>query len=212
MWLTAMWGFLGLAAGTGLTWVSMYGSQEKWGSVLIVTTSLLGLATLFCFVMMLLGIVRKRSHGGPKMELLVGQEGPYVETRSHNIYNLSKTVLIGVKNSGSTLLTNCKLEFEATDKDSAKQQTWHRDGPFSLNIGEERLISLAMYGEPVPPHPQGTDRIQLSALPSSYLWRAPALPLAGGVVKVIAFSSETPPCELYCKLWVENEKLKWERL
>ncbi|MBB3213954.1 hypothetical protein FHW67_003260 [Herbaspirillum sp. Sphag1AN] len=213
MWSNLMWIFLSLASGAGLTWVSMFGDPRIWGPRLVFITIALVLMMLFFLSMAVLGFLRNHRNYGPMLRIIVGQDGPYVETENHNVYNVMKTVYIGVRNTGGVYLTNCKLEFETHDN-GRELKTWHVDGPFSLNPGEQRYISLAAYGEPISVNVQGTPSIQLSAPPSgNYMGQlAPTLPLTGGVVTLRARSAESQPCEVLCKLWVDNGKLCWDEV
>jgi TIR domain-containing protein len=148
---------------------------------------------------------------GPELAIIVGQDGPYVETASHALYNVRKTVSIGVKNIGDTYLTNCKVHLAAPYPETGKPERWLLDGPFSLNQGEERYIAVAAYNEPVPPHPQSAEMIRLSAPPSGTFWRPPEMPASGGVLTIHAASAESRPCEVICKLWVADGSLRWQK-
>lgn len=152
------------------------------------------------------------SNGKPELSILIGQDGHYVSAQSHNVYNIMKTVMVGVKNTGGVFLSNCKLSYEAQDKDGGELQKWLSDGPFSLNVGEERYVSLAAYNEPVSPHPVGADGIRLAGPPSGNFWRPPTLSSQGGVVTITAESAESQPCKTICRLWVSDEKLHWEKV
>ena len=147
----------------------------------------------------------------PELSLVIGHEGHYIENKSFNIYNVMKTVLVGVKNTGNTHLSNCKLYFELRDPDTNIPQLWLRENTFSLSQGEERYIDVASYNEPLPPHPNGGDWIQLSAPPSGTFWRPPTLPISGGAITLKAISAESQPYEAILKLWVKDNKLHWEQ-
>lgn len=152
------------------------------------------------------------SNGKPGLSIVIGHDGHYVSAQSHNVYNVMKTVSVGVKNTGEVFLSNCKLSYEARDKDGGEPQKWHADGPFSLNVGEERYVSLGAYDEPVPPHPIGADYIGLAAPPSGTFWHPPAFSSQGGVVTITAASAESKPCKTMCRLWVSEGKLHWEKV
>lgn len=148
----------------------------------------------------------------PELSIVIGHDGHYVTAKNYNIYNTMKTVLVGLKNTGGTYLTNCKLEFEVRNKDTNTPERWLRTlESFSLNQGEEKYIDVAAYNEPIPPHPASGIVIQLSAPPSGNFWRPPTLSKSGGVVVLIATSAESRPCEVVLRLWVEDEKLHWEK-
>ncbi|MCA8075986.1 AlbA family DNA-binding domain-containing protein [Burkholderia cepacia] len=147
-----------------------------------------------------------------KLSIMIGQDGRYVEVHKHNTVNITKTVLVGIKNTGNAYLTNCKIHFEATGANAVSAERWLRVDAFSLNPGEERLVSLAMYGEPISSEQPGLDWISLSAPPSGNFWRPPTLPKVGGVVTITATSLECAPCTALCKLWIDGSKLKWEKI
>ncbi|WP_186178597.1 AlbA family DNA-binding domain-containing protein [Burkholderia gladioli] len=145
-----------------------------------------------------------------KLSILIGKDCHYVDTQRHNDVNITKIVLVGIQNTGNTCLTNCKVFFEATGTSAKKPEKWLREGAFSLNPGEERLVSLAMYGEPILPTQPGLDWISLPAPPSGNFWRPPTLSKDGGVVTITATSLESAPCTAICKLWICENKLHWE--
>jgi hypothetical protein len=94
---------------------------------------------------------------------MIDKDSRYVDVQKHNAVNITKSILIGIKNTGNAYLTNCRVYFEATDKDAVDSQKWLRVDAFSLNPDEERLVSLAMYGEPISSEQAGLDRIGLAA-------------------------------------------------
>ena len=145
-----------------------------------------------------------------EIKLVFGTEGPYIEIGTFNSTNIRKTVCVGVKNIGNKYLSNCKLKFEALRQHDGLPETWHRDGPFSLNVGEERYLSVAAYNEPISSQTTPEAWIMLSALPSGTFWRAPMIPAAGGAVTLTATSSESRECKAICKFWVADGKLYWE--
>ncbi|WP_322101788.1 ATP-binding protein [Paraburkholderia sp. J41] len=151
-----------------------------------------------------------RSDKVHKLSILIGKDGHYVETQRHNDVNITKTVLVGIKNTGNTYLTNCKVFFETIGTNAKSPERWLREGAFSLNPGEERLVSLAMYGEPISPMQPGLDWISLPAPPSGNFWRPPTLSKDGGAVTITATSLESAPCAAICKLWIRENKLHWE--
>lgn len=147
-----------------------------------------------------------------RLSIVVRTDGHYVEAQRHNAINISKTVLIGIKNTGNSYLTNCKVYFEATGMNASSPEKWLRLDAFSLNPEEEKLVSLAMYGEPISKDVAGLNWISLSAPPSGNYWSPPALPKDGGVVTITATTLESAPCTAICRLWVEENRLKWEKV
>lgn len=147
-----------------------------------------------------------------EIALLFGRDGPYVETSSFNSINIRKTVCVGVKNVGATYLSNCKLMFEARRPGSDLSEKWLRDGPFSLNAGEERYLSVAAYNEPISAQTTPENWITLSAPPSGNFWSAPMISAAGGVVTLIVTSAESRECRVICKFWAAGGKFYWEQV
>ncbi|CAJ2829769.1 Divergent AAA domain [Burkholderia pseudomallei] len=147
-----------------------------------------------------------------KLSIIIEKDPPYVDTQKHNDVNITKTVLVGIKNTGNTHLTNCKIHFEATGDNAVRPERWLRMDAFSLNPGEERLVSLAIYGEPISSEQAGADFIGLLAPPSGNFWRPPVLPKDGGVVTITATSLECAPCTALCKMWIDGGKLKWDKI
>ena len=146
------------------------------------------------------------------IDIIIGYDGHYVETQSFNVYNVMKTVVIGVKNTGYSYLSNCKVYLQAIKPDTSAPEKWLREDVFSLNPGEERFISIAAFNEPLPPHPaQEANLIRPSYRADGTWWQPPMIPQSGGFLTIIAQSAESKPCEVVCKLWVEDDKLHWEK-
>jgi hypothetical protein len=145
-----------------------------------------------------------------EIALVFGYDGHYVEADSHNSINIMKSVCVGVKNAGTTHLSNCKLKFEARRADDATPEIWLRDGPFSLSVGEERYLGVAFYNEPISPQTIPETWIRLSAPPSGNFWQPPRIPVSGGAVTLIATSADCRECRTILKLWANEGKLYWE--
>lgn len=147
-----------------------------------------------------------------RIDIVVGHDGHYVDAKNFNVYNTMKSVSVGIKNVGGTYLTNCKLLTKAINAETNSVEEWTNTiDSFSLNQGEEKFISVAYYNEPIPPHPPSNVGIQLSAPPNGNFWRPPTLPKEGGAITLIASCAESSPCEAVLRLWVENERLRWEK-
>jgi hypothetical protein len=144
------------------------------------------------------------------LELVFGFSGQYVEANSYNSVNVMKTICVGVKNSGRTHLSNCKLKFEAPRPHDAIKETWLRDGPFSLNPGEERYLGVAYYNEPNSAETIPEPWIRLSSPPSGNFWQPPQIPVSGGVVTLIATCSEATEVRSLLRLWAKEGRLFWE--
>jgi hypothetical protein len=147
--------------------------------------------------------------GAAEIDLIFGYDGHYIETNSFNSVNIMKTMCVGVKNTGGVYLSNCKLMFEARRPKDGVSETWLRHGPFSLNVGEERYLSVAAYNEPISPQTTPENWIRLS-FESNNFWSAPMLPASGGSVTLTATSAESRECRTICKFWVKERKLFWE--
>jgi hypothetical protein len=154
----------------------------------------------------------KPSKDKSEIALVFGREGPYVETSSFNSVNVRKTVCVGVKNVGETYLSNCKLMFEARRPDNEVSERWLRDGPFSLNAGEERYLSVSAYNEPISEQTAPENWIMLSAPPSGNFWRPPMISAAGGAVTLTATSAESRECRVICKFWAKGGRFYWEEV
>jgi len=148
------------------------------------------------------------------MQIIVGHGKNYESKVSHNLYNVTKTMSVGLRNIGPTHLSNCKLHYEITEPKNADSKTWLREDTFSLNPGEERLVGIASYNEPVEPHPRGGERIQLHAPAAGgyYSVSAPTLPLDGGILTLTATSKESRSRQSKCRFWVKDGKLSWHEV
>jgi hypothetical protein len=209
---------IGMAAGVGLAVVAMFppsflSDLPGW------SRQVSGWIGLGLFSVSLLALIKpdwlwrsKAAHSSqkPEINLIIGRDGHYVENSSFNSVNVMKTVCVGVKNIGATHLSNCKLMFEATRADNGTRETWLRDGPFSLAIGEERYLSVVTYNEPISPQTAPENWIRLSAPPSGNFWSPPMLPAAGGAVTLTATSAESRERRMICKFWAKEGKLYWE--
>lgn len=148
----------------------------------------------------------------PEITIVIGHGGRYEHAKNANLYLLSKTLSIGVKNIGATYLSNCKVYCEIIDRDKNVPLRWLREDTFTLNVGEERLITIASYNEPIPPHPKGEEEIRLHApIGNGYGGFMPTLPSEGGALTITASCAECMPCEIICKLWVKEGKFQWEQ-
>jgi hypothetical protein len=192
-----------------LVWMYLKGQTP-----IVIAAAVLGTLVFGLIVVTLLVLAWRRigaTIAGARIAVNIGQDGHYVASSNH-VYNVMKTVRVGVKNVGDKFLSNCMVHFETHQPDTGKVEKWAAEhSVFSLNQGEERYISLASHSEAIPPHPQGVQTIRLAAPPSGTYWRAPDLPASGGAVTITATSAESPSSEVVCKLWVENDKLRWER-
>jgi hypothetical protein len=158
-----------------------------------------------------IGISVKERNIAAQLVIIIGCDGHYVEAGNF-VHGLVRTVFIGAKNIGNTYLSNCKVEFSAIDQEQKIPVKWLRDGPFSLNQGEERYISLASYIEPLTTGTKGAASIQLRQQADGTWFHPPVIPIAGGVVTITATSAESRPDEAICKLRVNNGKLNWEKV
>lgn len=148
----------------------------------------------------------------PEISINIGHDGHYVEANSYNAVNVMKSVLIGIKNSGETHLTNCKIMYEAFNQDTNAPEKWLVMNSFSLIPGEEKFITLASFNEPLKTTNDGVGlNIRLAGPPSGNFWHPPTLPKGGGAVTITASSAESKSCSEICKLWVEDNKLHWAK-
>lgn len=152
----------------------------------------------------------KPSHA---IDIVIGHDGHYVETHSHHVYNVMKTVLVGIRNAGPAYLSNCKVYLETIKAETNAPEKWLLENTFSLNPGEERFVGVASFNEAVPPHPpEKSSLIRPCYPPSGTFWQPPMLPQSGGFLTIRALSAESSPCEVICRLWVEDNKLHWEKV
>ena len=216
MWANSVWGFLSLGISFALFRLSMLwttGHEElaHFSTYSAIACFLFcGLTAVWPVGVRFFGMGKLRS----ALRIEIGHDDRYVESKSYNIYNVMKTVSVGIKNTGDSYISNCKVTYSTRDSnDSGKVDGWHRDGPFTLNPGEERYLSLAAYNEPIPPHPVGVaERIRLSAPPSGSFWHPPTLHAHGGLVTIRVESKEIPPCEENCRIWTVEGILHWEKV
>jgi len=218
MWANTCWGFLSLAVAFALARLSMIWTvgHDEWGPRLIYAAIICGVLSGICFFWPFFKRIQSSSIKStlriePELCIVIGHDGHYVETKNTDNDNVWRTVLIGVKNTGGTYLSNCELNCKAIDRETSALQEWIREGSFSLNVGEEKYIRLASYNEPLPHHSTGRNWIKLHAQPSGNFWRPPTLSADGGNVTLTATSAESRPCEVVCRLWVKDGKLCWDK-
>ena len=119
------------------------------------------------------------------------------------------TVSIGVRNSHpERFITNCRCILKLPENVSAYSHSWLMgDGSFTLAAREEKLVPIAYHHVFVEKDPSRLDLIQLCVnLPGgSYLGNiAPDLPVGTQFITLEATSTETKPCSITCKVWVEE--------
>ena len=220
MWANTCWGLLAFAVTFAMARLSMVWTvgHEEWGPRLLY-------ASIFCFVLSLTCFAwpwikrffpkrhkKNEEHSQPEISIIIGHDEHYVESNNCNAVNIMKTVLVGVKNTGNTYLTNCKVMFEARDTETNMLKSWLREDSFSLVRGEEKYLSLAAYNEPLSSSQVAENWIRPSFPPSGTFWSPPMIPKDGGIVTITATCTDAPPCKVICKLWVTENKFHWEKV
>ncbi len=159
-----------------------------------------------------ISIIGANKRSLPELSIIIGHEAPYTSMQIYNDVNVSKTVLVGVKNTGTIDLSNCKLFYELIDRETNASKTWLREDNFSLGAGKERYVSIASYSEPNSPNQPASKLIQLHAPPAGGYWDvvAPTIPSDGGAITLLAESAESRDAKTVLRMWVEENKLKWE--
>jgi hypothetical protein len=145
--------------------------------------------------------------------VFTGRGEPFdkIEVNQHGIH---RTIYIGVKNIGSKKVSNCNFYrlYLAFTNDSQKTLL---DGPFSLDPGETRYVSIAMFNE-TKDMPNIDHLIGLSLPPAAFGVgiMVPRLTTNGRhVVSFAAESTDTGNAVLHCELWVDEAgKLRIEPL
>jgi hypothetical protein len=131
-----------------------------------------------------------------------------------NQYGVHHTIYVNVTNAGSKRITNCKFyrTYIAFTNDNQKTLL---DGPFSLDPGEPRYVSIAMFNE-TKDLPHADHLIGLSMHPSAFGAGVmqPRLPIdRRHVVSFVAESPDTKDAALHCELFVDTRgKLKLDLL
>lgn len=147
------------------------------------------------------------------LRILTGTGKPF-DTIEVNEYGEHHTICVQVTNVGSKFISNCKFYRTYIRFTDDKQKTL-LDGPFSLEPGERRNISIAMFNE-TKKLPNADHLIGLS-MPPSALGAGitqPRLPVdRRHVVSFVAESPDSTDAVLHCQLWVdESGKLRLEPL
>jgi hypothetical protein len=78
------------------------------------------------------------------LRVIVGTAGNYVEAKNVNLYGIRRTVQVGVRNDGNSLLSNCKLLGKTIDPKTGAVEEWQLTADtFSLNSDEQKYIAVA---------------------------------------------------------------------
>jgi hypothetical protein len=131
-----------------------------------------------------------------------------------NKYGEHHTIFVSVTNVGSKRISNCKF-YRTYIRFTDDHQKTFLDGPFSLDPGESRDISIAMFNETKElPHADHSIGLSMSpgALGADIM--SPRLPIdRRHVVSFVAESPDSKEAVLHCQLWVdERGKLRLETL
>jgi hypothetical protein len=131
-----------------------------------------------------------------------------------NQYGVHHTIYVGIKNSGSKRITNCKFyrTYVAFTNDREKTLI---EGPFSLEPREVRYVTVALFNE-TKQFPHTNHLIGLSMPPAAFSAgiMQPRLPIdRSHVVSFVAESTDTRDAVLHCELSVDtNGKLRLNQL
>lgn len=89
------------------------------------------------------------------LKITTRRGGDFESFRNHQIYTNRHTFSVAVTNtSPSEFVSNCKLHLEIARTGEPVQSFLLLD-TFTLNAGEDRLVPIVSYDEPIPPHPTG---------------------------------------------------------
>jgi hypothetical protein len=147
-------------------------------------------------------------------EIIVSPGSKYQSSKDYT-NRTTQTVSIGIRNSHpNRFIANCGCTVKLPENVSA--HSWPLTDSFTLMAGEERVIPLAYYHIFFENDPKIPDRIRFHIkLPGgSHLGvGAPDLPVGTHVIMLEATSTETRPCVVSCKLWLdERGKLRLEKV
>jgi hypothetical protein len=147
------------------------------------------------------------------LRILTGTEEPF-DKIDVNEYGVHHTISIGVTDTGSKKISDCKFyrTYIAFTNDHQKTLL---DGPFSLDPNERRYVSIAMFNE-TKDLPHANHLIGLSMPPNAFgagIMQPQLPPDRRHVVSFVAESQNSKDAVLHCELWVdEGGKLRLEPL
>lgn len=144
------------------------------------------------------------------LEVTVGAGGAFEEKRSNGLYKTRHTFSVAIKNNDEErFLSNCKFFLDISDPKDGTSRTYLLVDAFTLNASEERYVPIVSYDEPATISRHAGDAISLHVpigvgydVGYGWPWH---LPLGAYSLKLRATSKQTAPCEVTCKIWVDDE-------
>jgi hypothetical protein len=138
------------------------------------------------------------------LRILTGTENPFDKIEV-NEYGVHHTISIGVTNTGSKKISNCKFyrTYIAFTNDHQKALL---DGPFSLEPNERRYVSIAIFNE-TKDLPHAYHLIGLSMPPGTFgagIMQPLLPPDRRHVVSFVAESPDSKDAEFHCELSVDK--------
>lgn len=227
-----LYGFLGLA-----WWISSqyYGSflsnqidiffrAQSFDSALITKIILNVISPIVAFVFAVLfgyrlgkavtlDTFKKGSKSGKHLSMTIGTDNDY-ERKEIVKQNVVHSVYVSISNDGDVAISNCKFFLELFKKGESAGQKFIIENTFEIfPLSEPRFIRIATYTEPTEAL-KGPYRILINKLQmGGFFDSTTSLSVDESyVVKLSVESLEKEICKTMCKLWVEANKLKLEKL
>ncbi len=151
------------------------------------------------------------------LDIVVGIGRAFESKRANGLYKTTHTFSIAVKNRDrERFLSNCKLFLDIPDQKDGSLRSYLLVDTFTLNASEERLVQIVSYDEPATMSQHAGDSIHLHipigvgyGVGYGWPWQ---MPVGAYSVTLRATSKESAPCEIVCKIWVDDEaKLHLEK-
>ncbi len=151
-------------------------------------------------------------------KILFGENGSYETKVANGLYVATHTFQIGIKNENrDRFISNCNVYLVIKSASGQPAPPNWLAGPFTLNATEERLVPIVRYDEPASVSGLRGQIIQLMIpviggyynVGYGWPWQ---LPIGTYVFTLRVTSMETGPCEVLCKVWVDDAgKLHFEK-
>jgi hypothetical protein len=149
--------------------------------------------------------------GQPKLALSVGTEPPFVATSVRALYSVQRIYKLKVENHHhQKLIARCKISITEISPSTGYTAPWTLQDDISLAAGEHAFIDLVTYGEALDAQKYDcADTMMI--LPT--LGHQPILGIETPyTINIRATGTDAQFCDLRCKVWVENGKLKLEQV
>jgi hypothetical protein len=156
----------------------------------------------------------------PPLQIILGAGGNLETKKAKGLYKTTHTFIVAVKNSDSErFLSNCKFYLDIPDQKDGNQRSYLLIDTFTLNASEVRCVPIVSYDESHAGNRSEKDHICL-LIPVGGAWFAEIgtgwpwqMPVGSYTFTLRATSKETGPCEVVCRIWVDDAgKLHFERV